>query len=187
MLGIILVDLQNDFSEVGALPVKDASLTIPVINKFLAQLQSRSVVVYSKDWHPLNHCSFTQNGGTWPTHCVQGSKGAELIDGLAIPVLAKGFKKGYDPIVDSYSAFGGVSDDIDQFSLGTYLKQNGVDTVYVMGLATDYCVSQTVLDAVKLGFKTIFVENASKGVDQSTTDAAIQNMAKAGVTFMNTY
>jgi nicotinamidase/pyrazinamidase len=180
-IGIIVVDMQNDFSEAGALPVANASETIPVINKILEQLQTRATVVYSRDWHPLNHCSFQKNGGEWPVHCVEGSKGAELISGLVLPKNATGFVKGFNADKDSYSAFGGVTNDVDAITLDNFLKDSGVKTVYVMGLATDYCVKETALDAMAHGYKTIFVENASKGVSQDTTVEAINAMTKAGV------
>lgn len=187
MIGIIVVDMQNDFSENGALPVPEASQVIPVINKLLSQLQTRAVVVYTKDWHPINHCSFTKNGGTWPVHCVQDSKGAELIPGLVLPANAVEIVKGADPISDSYSAFGGWTTDSNHDPLNIFLKDNEVDTVYVMGLATDFCVKETALDAKKLGYKTIFVENASKGISQDSIASAMSEMQKAGISFLKAY
>jgi nicotinamidase/pyrazinamidase len=186
-IGIIVVDMQNDFSENGALPVPEASQVIPVINKLISQLQTRAVIVYTKDWHPKNHVSFAKNGGTWPVHCVQGSKGAELIDGLVLPENAIEVRKGADPIVDSYSAFGGWATGIDPQPLDQFLKAQGVDAVYVMGLATDFCVKETALDAKKLGYKTIFVENASKGISQDSVASAMSEMQKAGISFLKAY
>lgn len=192
---LILVDLQNDFLPGGALAVTDGDAVIPVANK----LQSKfPLVVATQDWHPANHGSFAANHPgrsvfeqidlnglvqtLWPTHCVQGTSGANLATGLDQTHITQVFPKGTDPDIDSYSGF---FDNGHRRStgLGEYLKARSVTDVYVCGLATDYCVKFTALDAIGLGFKTHFIEDASRGVNIRPNDVpnAIKKMQKAGV------
>jgi nicotinamidase/pyrazinamidase len=191
----IIVDVQNDFVPGGALAVPDGDKVVEVIN----ELQSRfSLIVATQDWHPANHGSFaanhsgkkpgeviTLNGLTqilWPTHCVQGTKGAEFVNGLATDKIARVFQKGTDPEVDSYSGLFDNGHRKDT-GLGDYLKDQKVDDVYVAGLATDYCVKFTALDAAKLGFRTHVITAACRGVNLSPNDVAdsIEQMRRAGV------
>ena len=195
MNALILVDLQNDFCPGGALPVPEGDRIVAVIN----QLQRRfDLVVATQDWHPADHGSFAANhpgkkpGDTielaglpqilWPIHCVQGTRGAEFHPQLDTSAIAQVFRKGADPTIDSYSGF---FDNGHRKStgLGEYLKERGVDRVYVCGLATDYCVKYTALDAVDLGFKTYLVEDACRGVDLQPGDVqqAIEEMRSKGV------
>ncbi len=191
---LILVDLQNDFLPGGALAVPQGDEVIAVAN--LLQLHFDRVVA-TQDWHPADHGSFAANhqgkqpgqlielGGQpqilWPAHCIQGSPGAELAPGLERPKIEKVFFKGVDTQVDSYSAF---YDNAAKRStgLGEYLRRTGVGEVYVMGLATDYCVQFSVIDAVKLGFVTHVVEDGCRGVDLSAgdSDRAFEAMHRAG-------
>ena len=192
---LILVDLQNDFLPGGALAVPQGDEVIAVAN--LLQLHFDRVVA-TQDWHPADHGSFAAGhpgkapgelielGGQpqilWPVHCVQGSPGAELAPGLERPKIEKVFFKGVDTQVDSYSVF---YDNASKRStgLGEYLSSTGVDEVYVMGLATDYCVQFSALDAVKLGFATYVVEDGCRGVDLSEGDCdrAFEVMRRAGI------
>ncbi len=192
---LILVDLQNDFLPGGALAVPHGDEVIPVAN--LLQLHFDRVVA-TQDWHPADHGSFAANhpdrspgdlielGGQpqvlWPVHCVQGSPGAELAPGLERPRIEKVFFKGVDRDVDSYSAF---FDNAAQRSTGLaeYLRETGVGEVYVMGLATDYCVQFSAIDAAKLGFVTYAVEDGCRGVDLQAGDSerALDAMRNAGV------
>jgi nicotinamidase/pyrazinamidase len=199
MKALILVDIQNDFLPDGALAVPDGDHVIRVVNK----LQSAfPLVVATQDWHPANHGSFAVNHAgrkpfdqitlnglpqtLWPVHCVQGSKGAELAPGLERKKIAKVFQKGTDPAIDSYS---GLFDNGHRKStgLGEWLKTQGVTEVFVCGLATDYCVKFTALDAAQFGFKTQFIEDASRGVNLQPNDVkqAIDEMKRAGIKIMN--
>jgi nicotinamidase/pyrazinamidase len=196
MKALILVDIQNDFLPGGALAVPDGNKVIPLANK----LQSLfPLVVATQDWHPANHGSFAAshpgknvfeqielNGlpqTLWPVHCVQNTKGAELAAGLSRDRVVKVFPKGTDAGIDSYS---GLFDNGHRKStgLGEWLKTQGVTDVFVCGLATDYCVKFTALDAVQFGFKTCLIEDASRGVNLRPNDVsdAIGEMKRAGVT-----
>jgi nicotinamidase/pyrazinamidase len=195
MKALVIVDVQNDFCLGGALPVPKGDEVVPAINR----LQPRfDLVVATQDWHPLNHGSFAANHPgrspgqqielaglvqvLWPVHCVQDTAGAELHPGLDRTRIARVFRKGTDPKVDSYSGF---FDNGRRAStgLGEYLKEQGVTAVYVCGLATDYCVKHTALDAVSLGFQTHLVVEACRGVDLHPGDAqrAIEEMRRRGV------
>ncbi len=195
MKALILVDIQNDFLPGGALAVPDGDAVIPVANK----LQSAfPVVVATQDWHPANHGSFAAshpgkkafeqielNGlpqTLWPVHCVQGTRGAELAAELNRDRIAKIFPKGTDAGIDSYS---GLFDNGHRRStgLGEWLKAQAVTEVFVCGLATDYCVKFTALDAARMGFKTHLIEDASRGVNLRPDDVrnAIEEMKCAGV------
>ncbi len=194
MNALIIVDLQNDFCPGGSLAVKDGDKIIPLINALQKQF---NLVLATQDWHPNDHGSFASNHNKkpgeriilngldqilWPDHCVQGTKGAEFVDGLDIGNIDKIFQKGTDRSVDSYSGF---FDNGHKKStgLGGYLKKKGVDDIYVAGLATDYCVKYTALDAAQLGFNTIFLKEASRGVNlqPGDVDKAIEEMINAGV------
>jgi nicotinamidase/pyrazinamidase len=196
MKALILVDIQNDFLPGGALAVPEGNKVIPVVNT----LQSAfPLVVATQDWHPANHGSFAVshpgknvferidlNGlpqTLWPVHCVQNTKGAELAAALNRERIVKVFPKGTDAGIDSYS---GLFDNGHRKStgLGEWLKSQDVTEVFVCGLATDYCVKFTALDAAQMGFKTHFVEDASRGVNLRPDDVrnTIEEMKRAGVT-----
>jgi nicotinamidase/pyrazinamidase len=196
MKALILVDIQNDFLPGGALPVPDGDLVIPILNQLQAVFP---LVVATQDWHPANHGSFAAshpgkkpfeqidlNGlpqTLWPVHCVHGTPGAELASGLQRERIAKVFPKGTDAGIDSYS---GLFDNGHRKStgLGEWLKAKDVTDVFVGGLATDYCVKFTALDAQQLGFKTYFIADASRGVNLQPNDVtnAIAEMNRAGIT-----
>ena len=196
MKALILVDLQNDFLPGGALAVPDGDKVVPVANRVQEKFE---LIVATQDWHPANHGSFAANHPgkklfemidlnglpqvLWPTHCVQNQPGAEFAKDLNTTKIRKIFHKGTDPAIDSYSGFFD-NGHRKATGLGDYLKAQGADEVYVLGLATDYCVKFTALDAVQLGFKTYFVEDASRGVNLNSSDVAnaIAEMKKAGVT-----
>ena len=196
MKALILVDIQTDFLPGGALAVPDGAAIIPVVNRLQAKLP---LVVATQDWHTANHGSFAANhpGNNvfeqidlnglpqtlWPVHCVQGTPGAELATGLQRERIAKIFPKGTDAGIDSYS---GLNDNGHRKStgLGEWLKAKGVTEVFVCGLATDYCVKFTALDAAQMGFKTFFIEDASRGVNLQPDDVknAAAEMNRAGIT-----
>ena len=198
---LVLVDIQNDFLPGGALAVPDGDKMVPVANKLQLAFP---LVVATQDWHPANHGSFAANHPgrkvfeqielnglpqtLWPVHCVQGTPGAELAPTLQRERIAKIFPKGTDPGIDSYS---GLFDNGHRKStgLGEWLKAKGVTEVFVCGLATDYCVKFTALDAVQFGFKTYFIEDASRGVNLQPNDVknAIAEMARTGVGVVRSY
>jgi len=195
MKALILVDIQNDFLPGGALAVPDGDAVIPVANRLQPVFP---LVVATQDWHPANHGSFAANHPgkkafeqieldglpqtLWPIHCVQNTVGAELAPGLNRERIAKIFQKGTDAGIDSYSGF---FDNGHRRATGMagWLKGRGVTEVHVCGLATDYCVKFTALDAIGAGFKTYLVEDASRGVDLQSNDVsnAIAEMKRAGV------
>ena len=198
MNALILVDIQNDFLPGGALAVPDGGAIIPVANRLQAVFP---LVVATQDWHPPDHGSFaTSHPGKkpfdqielnglpqtlWPVHCVQNTEGAALADNLNGTAIAKVFVKGTDTGIDSYS---GLFDNGHRKStgLGEWLKLQGVTDVFVCGLATDYCVKFTALDAVQFGFKTHLIEDASRAVNLQPDDArnAIEEMKHTGVTII---
>jgi nicotinamidase/pyrazinamidase len=172
---LILVDIQNDFCPGGSLAVKEGDKIVPIVN----ELQKKfDLVVATKDWHPADHSSFS----IWPPHCIQGSMGAEFVKELDTSHIQKTFLKGVDQQIDSYSGFFD-NEHNRSTGLGDYLKAQGVTDVTIVGLATDYCVKFTALDAVGLGFKTKVIADACRGVDVNPgdTDRAIEDMRKAGV------
>ncbi|HMP82111.1 MAG TPA: bifunctional nicotinamidase/pyrazinamidase [Verrucomicrobiota bacterium] len=201
MKALILVDIQNDFLPGGALAVPDGDAVIPVANQLQAVFP---LVVATQDWHPANHGSFAAshpgknlfeqielNGlpqTLWPVHCVQNTKGAELAAALNRERIAKVFPKGTDAGIDSYS---GLFDNGHRRStgLGEWLKAQGVTEVFVCGLATDYCVKFTALDAAQMGFKTHLIEDASRGVNLRPDDVkhAVEEMKHAGVAVRRSY
>ncbi|RMG11422.1 MAG: bifunctional nicotinamidase/pyrazinamidase [Deltaproteobacteria bacterium] len=195
---LILVDIQNDFLPDGALPTPDGYRVIGPANRLMHQGRF-DLVVATQDWHPANHGSFaSQHPGKevgevvdlhgleqvlWPDHCVQGSRGAEFPGTLDIRPIEAIIRKGTDPAIDSYSGFYD-NGHRKATGLGPYLKGRGVDRVYVAGIATDYCVKWTALDAVQReGLRTSVVVDATCGVNLKPGDveAAIEEMRGAGV------
>jgi len=191
---LILVDIQNDFTPTGTLPVPEGDQVVPVVNDIMDKFE---LVVATQDWDPPDHKNFavhhhknpgeiiTLNGIDrilWPVHCVQGTTGAELVTGLDLKGIAKVFKKGMDREVDSYSGFFD-NDHKSDTGLGNYLKERGVDGVYIAGLALDVCVKFTALDANSLGFKTKVVVDATRAVNINAGDGdrAIADMQAVGI------
>ncbi|MEN6494027.1 MAG: bifunctional nicotinamidase/pyrazinamidase [Thermoguttaceae bacterium] len=195
MKALVLIDVQNDFCPGGALPVPEGDQVVPVLNR----LQPRfDLVVATQDWHPPDHGSFAANHPgrrpgevidlhglaqiLWPVHCVQDSPGAEFHPALDRGRIAEVFRKGVDPEIDSYSGF---FDNGHRRSTGLadYLQSHGVREVYIGGLATDYCVKFTALDAVGLGFHTHLIQDACRGVNLAPGDVvqAIDQMRASGV------
>jgi len=164
---LILVDIQNDFCPGGALAVAEGDKVVPVVNRLMPHFP---LVVSTLDWHPANHVSFRDQGGPWPPHCVQQTFGAELHPALDRQQIEHTFRKASTPERDAYSEFEGVDDAGG--SLDQYLKARGVNRVYVAGLATDYCVRATVLDALRLGYETFVVTDAVRAVNVQPDDGA---------------
>ncbi|MVT65404.1 bifunctional nicotinamidase/pyrazinamidase [Bradyrhizobium pachyrhizi] len=191
---LLVIDVQNCFLPGGSLAVKDGERVVPVINRIA---KSFANVVMTQDWHTPGHISFasTHSGKKpfetvdlaygkqvlWPDHCVQGTDGASLSKELAIPQAELIIRKGFHKDVDSYSAFT-EADGKTTTGLAAYLKARNVERVFVAGLATDFCVAWTALDARKAGFETYVVEDACRGIDtQGSLAKAWDDMAKAGV------
>ncbi len=164
---LILVDIQNDFCPGGALAVAEGDQIIPLVNRLMPHFP---LVISTQDWHPANHISFQARGGPWPPHCVQGTPGAALHPALATDRIAHHFRKASTPDRDAYSEFEGV-DDQGQ-TLDAVLKASGVKTVYIVGLATDYCVRATALDALRLGYETYAITDAMRAVNVEPGDGA---------------
>jgi nicotinamidase/pyrazinamidase len=192
MRALIIVDVQNDFVTGGTLEVPHGEQIVPLVNELS---QSFDLVVATQDWHPQSHQSFASNhpdkkpfekielGGLeqvlWPDHCVQGTSGAEFHPQLSTDRIEAIFRKGMHANIDSYSGF---YDNGHQRPTGLagYLKEHHVDTVYVCGLAGDYCVFYTAQDALKEGFKTVVIEDATRAIDKNDFQEAKQKILKMG-------
>ncbi len=198
MKALVLVDIQNDFMPGGALPVPGGDAVVPIANRMAARAP---LVVATQDWHPPDHGSFASNHPgrkpydvtelngleqiLWPDHCVQDTRGAAFVKGLETSAIERVFRKGTDPRIDSYSGFFD-NGHRKATGLGDFLRDRGIDEVYVAGVATDYCVKFTALDARELGLRTVLVEDGCRGVDVNEGDVsrAIAEMRRAGVTLM---
>ena len=180
---LVIVDVQNDFCPGGALGVQDGDRILPVLNKYIEKFaQAGMPIFFTRDWHPTRTTHFNTDGGSWPRHCVQGSKGAEFHPDLQLGSHAAVLSKGMAVDEDSYSGFEAV--DSRGLSLGEVLRQSGIDRIYVGGLATDYCVKQTVLDGLAQGFQVVLLRDGVAGVNlqPEDSDRAIEDMVKAGIT-----
>lgn len=195
MNALIVVDVQYDFLPGGALAVPRGDEVIPVANRMMPLFDR---VVASQDWHPADHGSFAVNHEgkkpgdvidlhglrqvLWPPHCVRNTHGAELADALDRARIDTVIRKGADPGIDSYSAFFD-NDHRKKTTLDDYLKREGVTDCYILGLATDYCVKYTALDAVNLEYRTVLIRDGARGIDLDPGDIerAIDEMAEAGV------
>ena len=195
---LIVVDVQNGFTPGGNLAVANADEIIPNINEIATYFEN---IIITQDWHPEDHISFAQNHanknpfdtvelnyGTqvlWPSHCVQGTRDAELHPNLKLPTAQLIIRKGFHRHIDSYSAFM-EADHKTTTGLAGYLKERAIDTVFVVGIATDFCVAWTAIDAVNLGFKTFVIADATKGIDlNGSLQQAWQDMLEAGVHRIN--
>lgn len=163
---LIVVDIQRDFCPGGALPVTDGDKIIPAVNELVRAFEKASLpVFFTRDWHPKNHVSFKANGGPWPPHCVRNTPGASFHPSLAVPKGAEVVDKGILQAEDAYSGFEGTD-------LAHRLHDLHVKQIYVAGLATDYCVKNTVVDGAAKGFETYVVSDCVKGVNLKPTDSA---------------
>ncbi len=173
---LIVVDVQNDFCPGGALPVPEGDKVVPLLNDYIETFLREGAPIYlTQDWHPADHISFKERGGVWPPHCVQGTEGAAFHPGLALPEQGVIVPKGSSPNEDAYSGFQGTG-------LAARLKRQGIRRLFIGGLATDYCVKETVLDALREGFETVLLEDASRGVEvkPGDTQRALSEMEQAG-------
>lgn len=178
---LLVVDVQKDFCLGGSLAVPDGDKVIPILNRYLQKFHSAHLPIFvSRDWHPPVTEHFKAYGGVWPPHCVQDTPGAEFHPDLILPKEAVVISKGMDPGKDSYSAFQASANDGTDFS--TLLGQRGVQRLFVGGLATDYCVKQSVLDAIRQGHEAVVLEDAVRGVEIHPGDSeeAFQEMVRSG-------
>jgi nicotinamidase/pyrazinamidase len=175
MKGLLIVDLQNDFCPGGALAVADGDKVVPIINHLLGRFD---VIVASKDWHPAGSVHFKK----WPPHCVQDSAGAEFHPQLLNRKIQQVFFKGTQDKDDGYSAF-----EATNLDLSKYLKEADITELYVVGLATDYCVKASALDSAKKGFRTFVVTDAVAAVNVKPDDGtnALSEMKRAGITLLD--
>lgn len=172
---LLVVDIQNDFCPGGALAVKEGDAIIPVVNRLVRLfLEREATVAYSRDWHPEDHSSFREEGGPWPPHCVAGTRGSAFHPSLHVPLYPLIISKGTGND-EALSAFDGTN-------LHERLQQRGVTRLFVVGLATDYCVKATALDGLSLGYETIVLADATRPVDISPGDGekALQNVTLRG-------
>lgn len=197
MKALLIVDLQYDFCPGGALAVPGGDTIIPHINALIPHFDC---IIQTQDWHPKSHASFASNNNgkspydtiqmdygeqvLWPDHCVQGSHGADFHRELNTTATQMIVRKGFRKNIDSYSAFF-ENDNTTATGLDGYLKERGVEELYITGLATDFCVKWSALDAVKQGYKTYLIENAVKGIDiEGSVEQSLIEMKEAGVEFI---
>jgi nicotinamidase/pyrazinamidase len=195
---LIVVDVQNDFCPGGALEVKRGDEIVPLVNQLARRFEN---VVITQDWHTPGHISFASSHAgkkpfetkrlrygqqvMWPDHCIQGTRGAALHEGLDVPHAQLVIRKGFHPKVDSYSGFL-EADRKTKTGLEGYLRSRGVKRVYCVGLATDFCVAWTALDARRFRFDAVVIEDACRAIDNAgSLDNAWREMRKAGVRRVN--
>ena len=178
---LVVVDVQNDFCPGGALAVPGGDAVVAPLNDYIARFRAADGAVFaSRDWHPTKTRHFKSQGGVWPPHCVQGTPGAAFHPALALPAGVTIVSKGMDPGDDAYSCFQAETEDGLPFAAA--LGECGASRLFVGGLATDYCVRATVLDALKEGFEVVLLEDASRAVDLKPGDGerAMAEMIAAG-------
>ena len=171
---LLLVDVQRDFLPGGSLAVPDGDEVVPVLAACAREFARNDRPVFaSRDWHPTNHCSFKAAGGPWPPHCVADTPGAEIDPGLELPEDATIVSKATTTEEDAYSAFEGTG-------LDSQLKHLRVKRLFVGGLATDYCVLNTALDALKLGYEIVLITDAVRAIDDADGKRAIEQLRNKG-------
>lgn len=179
---LLVVDIQNDFCPGGALAVPDGDAVVPVLNEYIRRFTAAGRPVFaSRDWHPPETRHFQASGGPWPPHCVQGTPGAAFHPDLELPADVVVITKGDDPGDHGYSAFEGAGPR--GRGLADALRERGVDRLFVGGLATDYCVRASALDARREGFDVVVLEDASRGIDAEPGDVerALDELRAGGV------
>jgi len=181
MRALLIIDFQTDFIE-GSLAIKRAGAMLSLITELAREFYKNGLVVTTQDSHPYNHCSFEENGGQWPRHCVKNSWGEDFsykFKSNVLPYVSFNIKKGERPECDSYSAF--KDDGGHDTGLKNWLTEKGVDEVYIVGVALDYCVKASALHSVESGFKTYLLTDVCKGVSLQGSLSSIEEMEKAGV------
>jgi len=178
---LIVVDVQVDFCPGGNLAVPGGDEIVAIVNELVELFEKRGgLVIFSRDWHPQRHKSFRDEGGTWPPHCVQNTKGAEFHPDLLIPDSAIVVSKATDVAREAYSAFDGTG-------LSETLKAAGTERIFVCGLATDFCVKSTAMDARKLGYDTYVVLDASRGISEESVRASLEEMKETGIKIVKSF
>jgi nicotinamidase/pyrazinamidase len=178
---LLVVDIQKDFCAGGTLAAPSGDAIIPAVNRHIAEARARDIAVYAtRDWHPARTSHFKEYGGTWPPHCVQGTEGAQFHPGLELPPDAIVINKGDDPERHGYSAFEGHT--VDGKALLEDLRDRHITRVYLSGIATDYCVRESALDARKAGLEVRVLADAIAGIDVRAGDAqrALDEISAAG-------
>ena len=171
---LLLVDVQNDFLPGGSLPVPGGDEIIPILNRYLALFGAHDLPIFAtRDWHPPNHCSFLQNGGPWPAHCIAETRGAAFPGSLELPPHAYIISKATSPGKDAYSGF-------DDTQLDALLRSLGIHRLLVGGLATEYCVLNTVRDALKCHYSTFILKDAVRAINVSGGLEALEEMERLG-------
>jgi len=173
---LVVVDVQNDFLPGGNLAVSEGDKVVPVFNRYIEAFQSKNLPIYAtRDWHPSGHSSFQEKEGPWPPHCIANSKGAQFASDLNLPANAVVISKGKEVDKDAYSGFEGT--DLDE-----KVKSLGISRLFIGGLATDYCVLNTVKDALKLVYKVFLLQDAIRAVNVNPDDGekAIKEMTELG-------
>lgn len=161
---LVVVDVQNDFLSQGSLPVPNGEAVIPVLNDYIKAFKKRQAKIFAtRDWHPINHMSFREFGGKWPPHCIRDTHGAKFHPNLVLPKNSIIISKATKPNQEAYSGFEGTN-------LLKKLEKFKVIRLFIGGLATDYCVKNTVLDALKFGFRTFFLWDGSRGINANAGD-----------------
>ena len=181
---VLIVDVQNDFCAGGALPVRDSDRVVESLNEYIREAVARGMPIYSsRDWHPSRSTHFAAYGGVWPVHCVQGTRGARFHPSLLLPPTTVVISKGEAPEAEGYSAFEGRA--ADGTLLLDRLRKDEITHLYVGGLATDYCVKASVLDALSAGLKVTVLPDAVAGVDVHPGDSvrALDEMRQRGASF----
>jgi len=172
---LLVVDIQNYFCPGGALGVSEGDQIIPVVNKYVELFQNKLLPVFiSRDWHPKETKHFKEFGGPWHVHCVQNTNGGKFHPDFRVPEKAIILSKGTDPLLDGYSVFDAFDPDNKQFI--DVLNQLSIDELYICGIATDYCVRFTALDALKNGFKVNVLIDAIKGVDKEKSKRTLDEI-----------
>jgi nicotinamidase/pyrazinamidase len=178
---LIIVDVQNDFCPGGSLPVQNGDAVVPVLNRYIEQFTAAGLpIVATRDWHPVKTTHFKEYGGIWPPHCIQGTTGAAFHAELRLSHNVIIVSKGAAPDSNDYSGFQAMSSD--GVMLADLLRSRSVTRLFVGGLATDYCVKQTVVDALTSGFKVVLIEDGIRGVNLAPDDSrhAVDEMLRAG-------
>jgi len=178
---LLVIDMQNDFMPGGVLPVPEGDKIIPIINEYVELFNDNGyLIIATRDWHPAETKHFKKFGGEWPPHCVQKTRGAEFHEGLNFPAGTVVISKGDNPESEGYSCFEGH----DSFGkpMRYLLKENDIEELYVCGAATDYCVKNSVLDALKNDFRIFLLTDAVKGInaEEGDSEKAIQEMTEKG-------
>ena len=172
MEALIIVDMQRDFMPGGALPVPEGDKVIPAIEELIKKFKKKGgLIIATRDWHPPDHISFKEQGGPWPRHCVQNTEGAEIV--VSLPKDTIIISKADKPDKEAYSGFEGTE-------LAEILKEKGVKRVYICGVATEYCVRATALDAIKNGFEVYLIKDAVKGINPEDEEKVLKELKESG-------